>query len=351
MEAWYTTRERVMRAAGVKAAAYLAPEIDAAIGSASRAVDRLCHRGDGTRPGFAPWTGTITYDWPVLNNEDSYRFWLNQNSLASLTSAVSGGVNIFAACLLRPETGPPYSSVIVDRDSDDLLTFTSGAGEASLALGGVWCGCTVAELTRSTWLLGSSPDGSTDQITLNAPLGVGNIVRIGSERIILTEKAWADSTQDVASLAASANAQTVAVSDGSAFFTGEELLIDAELVLVRSIAGDNLIVQRAVSGSTLAAHTNASIYWARTFTVQRGSLGTTAAGHTSGAALAVYQPPPLVEQLTVAYAQDQRAQENSAYARTVGSGDSEKQATGGGIRALEDRVYAAHGRRVRHRAV
>lgn len=350
MGAWYTTRERVMRAADVKASAYLAPEIDAAIESSSRAVDHLCNRGDQTRPGFAPWTGTVTYDWPVLNNEDAYRFWLNQNSLTSLTSAVSGSVDITSAALLRPEVGPPYSSVIISQDSGHLLTFTSGAGEASLALAGVWCGCVVTERTNATWLLGSSPDADDQQVTLNAPLGVGNIVRIGSERMQITGKSWADSGQD-ATLTASASAQTIAVSDGDAFFTGEELLIDAERVLIQDIAGDNLVVKRAVGGSVLASHSSASVFYARSFTVERGVLGTSAGSHTSGAALAVYQPPPLVEQLTVAYALDQRAQETSAYARTVGTGDSERQATGGGIKDLEARVYMAHGRRLRHRAV
>ena len=329
MGAWYTTLERVMRASDVKAVAYQTPELSAAIESASRAIDRLCHRGDQTRPGFAPWTGAITYDWPVDNNEDAYRFELNQNALSSLTAAVSGGVDIFSACLLRPETGPPYSCVIVDRDSDHLLTFTSGAGERSLVLTGTWAGAAVVERSPSAWLLGSSPNSTTDQITFNAPIGVGSIVRIGDERTIVTGKTWADSTQD-GSLSASRDAQALAVSDGTAFFTGEELLIESERVLVRDIAGNNLIVQRAVAGSTLSAHTGASIFFARSFTVERGALGTTAAGHTSGAQLYVWQSPPLVEQLAVAYAQDQRAQESSAYGRTVGTGDAERQMSGGG---------------------
>jgi hypothetical protein len=350
MGAWYSTRERVMRAADVKAAAYLSPEIDAAIESASRAVDRLCHRGDQVRPGFAPWTGAITYDWPVLNNADSYRFLLNQNSLASLTSAVSGGVTITSACLLRPETGPPFSSVKVDRDSDDLLTFTTGSGERSLVLTGVWAGDYVAERTNSAWTAGAIASTSADSVTLNAPLGVGNIVRIDLERLTVLGKTWTDSTQD-GSLAASSSAQTLAVSDGTDFFPGEELLIDAERVLIQDIAGNNLIVKRAVGGSTLAAHASSSIFWARTFIVERGSLGTTAATHAADAPIYIWQSPALVEQLTVAYALDQRAQESSAYARTIGTGDAERQAGGAGIKALEDRVRFAHGRHLRHRAV
>lgn len=350
MGAVYTTRERIMRAADVKATAYLSAEIDQAMEAGARAIDRLCHRGDEVRPGFAPWKGSITYDWPTLNNDSSYRFWLNQNSLLSLTTAVSGGVTITSDCLLRPETGPPYSWLAVDRGSNSLLKFTSGAGEESLVLTGLWGGARNVEKISTSWTLSGSVNSSVTTMTLNAPLGVGNLIRLDDERLIITEKTWADSGQTT-SATASLTAQTLAVSDGTDFFLGEELLIDAERVLIREIAGNNLIVQRAVGGSTLAAHTSAAVYWARSFTVERGALGTTAASHTDAAQIYVWQPPALVEQLNVAYALDQRAQESSAYARTVGTGDSERQASGSAIRALEDRVYTAYGRKFRHRAV
>ncbi len=350
MRAVYATRGRVMRAADIKAAAYLASEIDAANESAAIAIDRLCHRGDGIRPGFAPWTGTITYDWPVLNNDGAYRFYLNQNSLISASAVVSGGTTITADTILRPEYGPPYSMLDVDQGTSSLLTHGSGAGQESLAVTGVWAGCPIEERSHGTWLLSGSPDADDTSLVLNAPVDVGSIIRIDSERMIVTDRAWASSAQ-TGSLASSFSAQTLAVSDGTAFLAGEELLIEAERVLIRDIAGNNLIVQRAVAGTALAAHAAATIYWSRTFTVQRGDLGTTAAAHTTGAPIYIYRPPALIEQLQVAYALDQRAQESSAYARTIGTGDAERQATGGGIKALEERVYFAFGRKLRHRGV
>lgn len=340
-----------MRAADVKATAYLASEIDEAIASGARAIDRLCHRGDATRPGFAPWLGALTFDWPALNNDYGYRFYLNQNSLYSLTTLVSGGTTITSSAKLRPETGPPYSKLDVDRGTGDIYSQGSAAaGQDSLAITGLWLGCALNERAVFTWQLSGAINSSIDQITLDAPLGIGNIVRIDAERMIVADRTWVYSGQ-TGSLTSARDSQVLAVADGDAFIAGEEILVDAERMLVREIAGDNLIVQRAISGSTLAAHTTGAIFWSRSFTVTRGALGTTAASHLDNAQIYIYQPPAPVEQLNIAYALEQRAQESSAYARTVGSGDAERQAGGGGIKALEERVYHAYGRKLRHRAV
>lgn len=347
---WYTTLERVMRAADVKANAYLSSELSQAIETASDAVDSLCRRGDDIRPAFAPWTGTITYDWPVQNNNDAYRFYLNQNSLYSLTTLESAGTDITADALLWPETGPPYTAVDIDQGSSSILDFVSGSGQRSLAFTGIWTAAPIAERVRSSWTLGANLASDATTATLNAPIGTGSIVRIGTERMVVTARTWADSGQ-TGTLTASTSAETLTVSDGSAFLAGEELLLDAERVLVRDVAGNDLIVKRAVSGSTLAAHTTAAIYWARSCEVERAALGTTAAAHGAGDAVAIYVAPGLVEQLTVAYALDQRQQEVSAYSRTIGSGDGERAASARGIGDLEKRVMAKYGRPLRYRAV
>lgn len=347
---WYATRGRVMRAADVSASAFQQLEMDSAIESASLAVDTLCRRGDDIRPGFAPWTGTITFDWPTgVNNDDAYKFWLNQHALLDPETVTSGGVDVSADVLPWPEYGPPYTAVAIDVGSDSILSFDSGSGQRSLSITGVW-GMTDAEKTRSTWTLAGDVSASTDTVTLAAPADVGSIVRIGSERMIVTDKAWISSGQ-TGSIVAQMNAQSLAVADGSAFLAGEELILDAERVLIRDITGNTLLVQRAVSGSVLTAHTGATVYYSRSCIVERGALGTTAAAHSSGDAVALHDVPKLVEQLTVAYALDQRQQELSAYARTIGQGEGQRNASGAGIRDLEARVKAAFGRPLRHRAV
>lgn len=339
----YTTRERVMRATDVKASAYLADEIDAAIESASQAVDSLCKRGDEIRPGFAPWTGAITFDWPTLNNDNAYRFWLNNHTLLSVESATSAGVDVTADLLPWPEYGPPYSALDLDQGEGSIYSFNSGRGQRSLSITGVW-GYSDAEKTSTAWTLGGTIGAGDTTITLNAPIGVGSIVRIGDERVQVLERFWTNSGQ-TGSLTASMAAQTLAVSDGSAFLAGEELIIDAERVLVREVAGNNVFVQRAVGGSALAVHTSAVIYWARSCQVQRASLGTTAAAHTDAALLYLYTPPGLIEQLTVAYALEQRGQE------VAGEQDNRKFSGSTPVSDLERRVLSAYGRQLRHRAV
>lgn len=354
MGAVYTTRERVMRAADIRASAYRNEEIDLAIESASRAIDKLCRRGDETRPGFAPWTGTLSFDWPSSahgNTGSSFRLFLSPHSLLTLTSASSGGTSITSNAYGSPvESGAPYPALSVDRNSSSALSPGNGAGQRSASITGVWCGCLADERGRTTWTLGASASSSTGTLTVNAPFGVGQILRIGDERLIVNDRAWAASGQ-TGTLAASQSAETLAVSDGSVFFPGEELILDSERVWIRDVVGNNLIVRRAISGSTLAAHTGAAIQWSRTAYCERGALGTAAAAHSSGDRVYFHKVPPLIEQLATAYALQQRAQESASYARTAGSGDSERQVNESGVRSLEQRVAAAYGIQLKHRAV
>jgi hypothetical protein len=351
MRAVYATVERVMRAADIKASAYVKDEIVDALESSSDAVDRIVNLGDATRPGFAPWQGSITFDWPVPNNGNAYKFWLNQFRLHSLTSLVSGGDALTADALPWPASGPPYSAVEIDTEATDTLDIgDSGTGQRSLIINGVWC-IFGEDRTRTAWTLGTTANASTTTLNLSAPIGIGSIVTIGTERVIVEDRAWADSGQTASALTANVASQSITVSSGSAFLAGEDILIDSERMLVREVAGNVLTVQRAVSGSTLAAHTlGATVYWARSCTVERGALGTTAASHTSGDAVSIYRAPALVEQLTIAYALDRRAQESAGYARTIGQGESERNASGRGIAELERRLIERYGR-IRHRAV
>lgn len=348
---WYATREQVMRAADIKAAAYQNSEIDRALDSASLAVDNLCHRGDATHSGFAPWTGTRLFDWPDSpNNSGSYRFWLNQHALLSQSAITSGGVDITANVYLEPSaSGPPYSHLDINRSSSSVLGLGSTSGQRSLSVTGVW-GYTLAERTSTAWTLNGTVNAAVTTMVFTFSPGVGRVLRIDSERVIVTEKTWVTSAQ-TGSLASSQAAVTLAVADGTQFNVGEQLLLDAERVLIVDISGNNLIVKRAIEGTVLAAHATATIFWLRSCTVDRGALGTTAASHTTGAAIGIWQPPALVNQLTIAYVQDQRAQENSSYARTIGNSDGETNYSGRGISDLEKRVRFAHGRNARTRAV
>lgn len=334
----YCTREDVMRAPEIKASANQSSRIDDAIEQAARSVDSLCNRGTlEVRPGFAPWTGSITFDWPgtATGNNSSYRYWLAQDQLISLTSVTTDGQAITANTYgWTANGGAPYAGIEIDRSSASILQVGSAAGQRSLVITGVW-GYSNTELARGT--LSGAINASATSALLAAPFGVGSIIRLDSERMVVTDRTWA-STGQTCTLAASMSVQTIAVASGAAFYAGEELLIDAERVLITSIAGNNLIVTRAVNGSTLAAHTTATIFWNRTATLERGILGTTAASHADGATVNTWQAPRLIKQLAIAYAIDQLQQENSAYARSIGAAESQSEFLGRGLKALEQRV-------------
>src|SRR6185312_16479595 len=81
--------------------------------------------------------------------------------------------------------GPPYHAIDIDRSTDAVLTIGDGIGQQSLSVTGLW-GHTDIERTLSTWTLGSSPNTSTTSVTINAPVGVGSLVRVCTERIIVS---------------------------------------------------------------------------------------------------------------------------------------------------------------------
>lgn len=141
------------------------------------------------------------------------------------------------------------------------------------------------------------------------------------------------------------------MADGTAFRSGETILLDAERIRVVDIAGNNLTLRRAVDGTTLAAHTTATVYALRALTVTRGALGTTAASALTGATVYEWQPPALAGELNLAYAVNILLQRQSGYARTVGEGENQREAAGRGIREIEKEAKSALGRQARTGAV
>lgn len=340
-----------MAAPDIKLSAYVSREVDRAIESASRSVERLCHRT------FYPYTGTKSFDWPNAQNARSGRLWLDGNELVELTSVQSPlgtAIDVDNVFLEPSAYGPPYNRIELNRGTTAAFSI-DGSEQRSIVIGGVWAGCPITEEPAGT--LSSSVSSSATTITGTSSYGVGDILRIGSERLLVTEKAWSASTQtlqNVSGLAAAANVQSVTVTDNSVYRPYEEILIDSERMLVTDLVGSTtILVRRSSGGSSLAAHANAApIYLPRTLTVVRGALGTTAASHTGGDTAVRYLPPGPIEELARAYATNSFMQGAAAYARTIGQGENER-AMGkvSAVKELEDRVYDNYGRKFRMRAV
>lgn len=319
--------------------------VDRAVESASRAVEGLLHRR------FYPMLDTRTFDWPGSQYARSWRLWLDQNELLSVTTFTSGGVALAPGdYFLRPDDGPPFTFVEINLDSSGAFS-SAGTHQRAISITGLYGA--VADEAPAGELTSPMSDVSTTAAVSDASIGVGTILRAGSERMLVTGKSWADTGQNIgANLAASAAGVAVTVTDGSEYAAGETILVDAERMLIVDVAGNTLVVRRAVEGSVLAAHsTGADVYAPRTLTVTRAALGTTASSHSSGAALVRHVVPGLVRDLAIAEAIVQLQSEAGGYNRTSGSGESVTDISGRGIADIRDRARTAYGRKARIRGV
>ncbi|MFF4600155.1 hypothetical protein [Amycolatopsis sp. NPDC001319] len=344
---WYCTREDVKSALDFKETARNNAQVDRLIAAGSRAVDALCHRV------FYPEADTRTFDWPNAQTARPWRLWLDQNDLIRCDTLVSGAEVVPPdAVLLRPDnSGPPFTHVEIDIGTS--AAFTSGAShQRSISLTGLWG---YGDDENPAGALAASLDASqtTVDVTSSAAVGVGTLFRVEDERFVVTGKRQLDTGQTLTTdLADRNNATALNVQDGNAFSAGEVVLVDTERMLVEDVAGDTLLVARGWDGTALAAHTTGAHVWApRRLTVERAVLGSTPGVHGAGAALTAWTPPPLVWALAIAEAVTSLQQETSAYGRTVGAGENEREASGKGIADLRNQVYAAHGRKARTRAV
>jgi len=355
----YCTREDVKSALDLKETARNNGQVDRAIMAASRAVEGLCHRR------FYPQLATRYFDWPT--GARPWRLWLDDSELISVTTLSSGGVTIPASDFnLEPNRdGPPYNRVEIKLNSSS--AFSSGS--------------TTQRAVTITGLFGhsndESPVGDVDEamtatetdldVTDSSGIGVGQILRIGSERLIVTEKTMKDTGVNIDasdSLTAAKNDVAITLSTLTGAPTlGEVILINSERMLVVDVAGSVATVIRGWDGSVLAAHAaNADIYAPRTLTVTRGALGTTAAAMTAGDDIYRWEAPGPVRDLCIAEAIVRLLRESSGYAgqtgvatpsRTVGtgSGGGQRTAPGLAIDDMRDQTYTSHGRKARHRAV
>lgn len=338
---WYVTREDYRLAIASQDTARNSRQIDRALESASRSVEDLCRRV------FYPTAATRYKDWPSGGSPTSWLLWLDRDELISVTSLVSGGTTIGSGdYFLEPvNDGPPYNRIEIDLDSSS--GFESGdTHQRSIAITGVFGYKNVTVPAGTLEAAISSTSTTSIDVTDSSIIGVGSLINIESERMVVTGKSWLDSTQNIgADLTASASNVTVAVTTGSAYHAEEIILIDSERMRIVDISGNNLTVKRAWDGSVLAAHTTgADVYVPRTLTVERGSLGTTAATHADTTAITVQDYPGQIKALTLAEALNTVEQETSAYARVVGSGDTTRNASSASLERLRKTVRVKYGR-------
>lgn len=344
--AWYCTLEAVADALESLNTRRSVRRIGAALEDSSRWIDRLTNRSRGT---FLPILETRYFPWPKGDYSRSYVLRLGENTLTATPTAVtSGGIAIDVLDVFAEPTtaGPPYDSLELDISASTTFT-TSSTHQRQIAVTGVWG---YRADTRPAGALAEALDSSETavDVTDSSLVGVGSVLAVDSERMIVTAKGWLTTGQTVitTALTASKGNETVLVTDGTAIKVDERILIESERMRVLDIAGNTLTVQRAVDGSTLATHaTSTAIYAPRTLTVVRAALGTTNASHSSATALTEHVIEGPVQQLALAETLEDVLQAAAGYARDMrpASGGS-AQELGAGIDGIRNRVRCAYRR-------
>jgi hypothetical protein len=355
MGIWYATRERVSDSLEANDSVASSRQIDRRLEASSRAVESILKRR------FYPERKTIYIDYPNFQYAYPWRLWLEGNEIISLETLTAGGISISPSnVMLRRGDDidePPYDSLELDQSS--AAVFQSGqTDQRALAVTGLFSSDKDTDTSIPTALLGAGINASVTTLVLNPAtgiynVGVGSIVLIGTERVITTERRMSDTGVNTAgTLDDLQNAELLATGDGAAFAPGEIILVDAERMRINDIAGNNLIVDRAWDGTTLADHASGvDIYSARTFTVKRGALGTTAAAHSLNDNTYSHEVPGLVEELTVAIATVLLQQNAAAYTAEMGTGQGKTDTPGVGLPSLIAAAKEAYGRVSRSDAI
>lgn len=342
----YASEEDVKAALDIKYTARATGQIRRALASATSSVHGQLHRV------FYPYATTRYKDWPNHQYAEPWRLWLDGDEVISVTTLTAGDDTIASSDYhLEPvNSGPPYTHIEIDLASN--AAFTAGdTHQRSIGITGLFG---YRDDTTPAGTLAEALDASETGVDVSdsSQVGVGNVIKIDSERMIVTGRSMLDTGQNCSTLAASESDVAITGITAGTIAVDEVLLVDSERMLVVDVAGTTLTVKRRWDGSVLAAHTvGADIYAPRTLTVTRGALGTTAATHSTSTAIVRQVYPGLVQELCLAEAINTLEQGRSAYGRTIGSGENVRESSGRGLRQIRDDAWTAFGRKARKRAV
>lgn len=347
------TREDVKRALDIKQTARSDSQVDDSIESARDAIEGLLKRR------FYTVIETAYFDYPNFQATYPWKIYFDERELADVTTNVpvvtSGGNVVSAADIFWGpwNYAPPYTFLELNRSTS--ASFGQGnTPQRDVAITGSFGYWDKFRAAGTLAVALSDTTGTTATVSNGAVVGVGDVLMCGSERMLVTDRTWTNTTQSQqgsgVSTASSADV-LLAVTDGTKFSNGEVIQLDAESMLIVGIAGNNLTVKRAWDGSTLATHSGATVYASRTLTVTRGDLGSTAATHLLSASLSVAVVPSLIKDLAIAEAEMTLLGKAGGYSKEQGSGQGKQPQVGVGIDALRNQALDRYGRRGRTRTI
>lgn len=329
----YATRSDIETSPTARYPPGLRTEILESLRKASQQAD------DAARRQFHPTlAATRYYNYPSSSVTDG-TLWLDDTDLLTVnTLTVAGTVISSADYVLEPvNDGPPYQAIrILDTSSSSW-----GSGDSRFRAIQVDADIGYTQETRAAGTLTLAPTGTAGTTFTGADptkVDVGHLAKINDEWVNVTGRSFLDSGATITgALTDNVTDRTLTVSSAAGLVEGETLAIDFEEMTIRRIDGTSVLVERATGGTTLAAHSGGAGFdrW-NSYTIERAVIGSTAATHSNDDAVAVWVPPPLARELVIATAITDLQQHSSAYARTVGSGEAEREFKGVGLKDTRD---------------
>jgi hypothetical protein len=355
---WYATRGMVTNALDIPPHPRIHGLVDRAIGASSQIVEERCGGVE-----LFPWTGTRSYDWPDQDRIQGRTLFLYSSRVTAVTQlTVAGTVAAAGSYHLRPDTGPPYDTIVLDKDTVPgyWQVDPSTGSEDAITVTGLWGHG--SQVRTVLGILSGPLDATTTTIILTSvsdPLraDVGAILWIDDEVLVVTGASWVDTgiTVGGTGLAATVSSTSLTVSSTTGLAPGQKILIGAEKLLITDVVSATvLIVSRAQDGTVLSTHASGdhvSAPWS--LTVTRGDLGTTAATHLDDAPVLAHRPPGTIEQTVVACSLWQVQDQLAGYASPAGpvGGARRTKVAGAGIEALLEACQVQYGPRTRFGAI
>jgi hypothetical protein len=213
----------------------------------------------------------------------------------------------------------PYTRLRIDPDASTLTAWTGE--EDVIVITGRWGLYEESGLSGATVQNDPLAAGGLSLIVDDgSKIRPGMVLLVAAEQILVAATgASTDSTANTAE-AVDTTEEAIDVDDGTKFTIGELIVIDVEQMLVTDIQSNTIVVERGWNGTAKAAHdtaTDVNVY--RTFTIERGVNGTTAAEAAQDVVISKYIVPWDVKYLCKQMASLMSRKEDSGYAAKTGN--------------------------------